>query len=103
VLVSDTPNLRSVGASYRLLLLLLANYPLIYVIYPYVLQKRGSRVLLILSRDDAQFGITLSHVSDIVGSVSLLSSLLFLYYIFVDLLLIIIILCFVCHRKAWYM
>ncbi|KAK2368018.1 rRNA 2'-O-methyltransferase fibrillarin [Trifolium repens] len=30
--------------------------------------KRGSRVLFILSQDDAQFGITLSHVSDIVGS-----------------------------------
>ncbi|GAU10181.1 hypothetical protein TSUD_421400, partial [Trifolium subterraneum] len=29
--------------------------------------KPGSRVLVIDSRDDAQFGITISHISDIVG------------------------------------
>ncbi|GAU15465.1 hypothetical protein TSUD_45020 [Trifolium subterraneum] len=30
-------------------------------------QKPGSRVLVIFSGDDAQFGITISHISDIVG------------------------------------
>ncbi|PNX94088.1 mediator of RNA polymerase II transcription subunit 36a-like protein, partial [Trifolium pratense] len=29
--------------------------------------KPGSRVLVVRSRDDAQFGITISHISDIVG------------------------------------
>jgi fibrillarin-like rRNA methylase len=31
------------------------------------LQEPGSRVLVIYSRDDAHFGITISHISDIVG------------------------------------
>lgn len=30
-------------------------------------QGPGSRVLVIYSRDDEQFGITISHISDIVG------------------------------------
>ncbi|GAU47834.1 hypothetical protein TSUD_306450 [Trifolium subterraneum] len=33
-------------------------------------QKPGSHVLVIFSRDDAQFGITISHISDIVGPVT---------------------------------
>jgi hypothetical protein len=55
---------------------------LLFISVIYVLQKPGSRVLVVYShsRDDAHFGITISHISDIVGPVSLLYFYIYITY-----------------------